>query len=261
MRNKALSVLNTGDAVWTPDQIDLITKTVCKGANQDELKLFLYVAEKSGLDPFARQIHAVFRRDSAAGRNVMSIQTGIDGLRLIAQRTKEYAGSDEAVYEEGDKYPQKAIVTVHRMVQGTRVPFVGVARWSEYYPGNGGAGFMWRKMPYLMLGKVAEALALRKGFPSEMSGIYTDEEMSQANTVIEENNELNEKFAPKEKEVEAYVVPKEEPEPEIEEDKKTCEACGEFLVKSHTKPKLYCPNWQDKSVGEHTVRTIKAVEG
>lgn len=79
-------------------------------------------------------------------------------------------------------HPNKATVTVYRMVSGTRVPFTASARWKEYAQTDkdGNPVAMWKKMPYLMLAKVAEALALRKAFPNDLSGLYTNEEMAQA---------------------------------------------------------------------------------
>jgi len=182
-------VLNTPKNIQDPskltkDRIKLITDTVARGASSDELKLFLLVCQRSGLDPFARQIYFVKRYDSASGESRGTIQTGIDGFRAIAERTGEYAGSDDAIFEESKdksiKYPLKATVSVYRIVKGQKVSFTASARWSEYYPGEK-MGFMWRKMPYAMLGKCAEGLALRKGFAQVLGGLYVHEEMAQAN--------------------------------------------------------------------------------
>lgn len=174
-------------ANWTSDQVELIKNTVAKGATDDELKLFLYTATRTGLDPLTRQIHFVKRWDSKLQREVGAIQTGIDGYRAIAERTGDLAGIDDAVYEEGETGPEKATVAVYRIVKNIRVPFVASARWNEYAPRGSNKAFMWDKMPYLMLGKVAEALALRKAFPLNLSGLYTQEEMAQSdNTPIVE---------------------------------------------------------------------------
>ncbi|RYG44827.1 phage recombination protein Bet [bacterium] len=163
------------DAPEWEAKTELIRRTVAAGATSDELELFLHMAKRAGLDPLARQIHFVKRR----GRGV--VQVGIDGLRLTADRTGLYAGNDDAEFmgiTDGG-YPAKAKVTVYKLVGSQRCPFSATARWDEYYPGDE-QGFMWRKMPHTMLAKCAEALALRKAFPADLSGLYIHEEMEQA---------------------------------------------------------------------------------
>ena len=159
----------------------------------EDLFYFLQVSKNAGLDPTLKQIYAVYRWNSNQGKEVMSIQTGIDGMRAIAERTGKYGGSDDAVFEyeskvdikEPDKI-YKATVTVYKLnpKTGERMPTTASARWSEYFPGERG-GAMWTKMPHVMLSKVAEALALRKAFPVA-SQIYVTEEMDQAKEKLPE---------------------------------------------------------------------------
>ena len=157
----------------TPAQVDLIKSQIAVGATDDELKLFLYVADKSGLDPLTKQIYFIKR----GGK--MTIQTAIDGFRSIADRTGQYSSSDEPIIEEKDGKPIKATVSIGKITQGVIGKFTASARWSEYYPEKGNT-FMWDKMPNTMLGKCAEALALRKAFPQQLTGLYTGDEMDQA---------------------------------------------------------------------------------
>lgn len=163
---------------FTNDQVDLIKSTIAKGATDDELKLFLHFARRTGLDPLAKQIYFQKRRNNKTQKDDLTIITGIDGYRLIADRTGKYVGNDDPVFDN-ENQPRKATVTVYKMIGGVRCPFTASARWEQYFPGDA-MGFMWRKMPHLMLGKCAEALALRKAFPAELSGVYIKEEMDQA---------------------------------------------------------------------------------
>lgn len=180
-----------GENQMSPEQIDLIKRTVAKDATDTELQLFLYTAKRTGLDALTKQIHFVKR----AGQ--MTIQTGIDGYRAIAERTKTLAGIDDAIYDsETNQHPNKATVTVWRNVNGQKVGFTASARWTEYAP-QGNQAFMWNKMPYLMLGKCAEALALRKAFPHDLSGLYTHEEMAQAGNPSEyDTSEVDDNAVP-----------------------------------------------------------------
>ena len=190
------------DGGFTREQVDLIKRTVADGASDDELALFLEVCKSTGLNPFQRQIYAVMRKSKTKrGREwveeqKMVIQTGIDGYRLIAARSGVHAGTSDAEYgpENKDGYPEWARVTVRKVMPGGVIAdFTATARWKEYcqtkdeYQGGEKTGRQvpsgqWPKMPFLMLGKCAEALALRKAFPAELSGVYTNEEMAQADS-------------------------------------------------------------------------------
>jgi len=148
-----------------------------------EMDVFMAAAARYQLNPLANQIYPQIRTDRKTGDRQMIIATGIDGYRTLADRTGCYAGNDDPVFDEPTKAPGMATVTVYKVVGGVRCPFAATARWEQYVP-QSGLDFMWRKMPHLMLGKVAEALALRKAFPAAISGIYTEAEMEQAGPTL-----------------------------------------------------------------------------
>jgi phage recombination protein Bet len=171
--------MSTALATWTLEQTQLISNTIAPGCSSDELKLFAYACQRTGLDPFSRQIYAIRR----AGK--MTIQAGIDGLRSIAERTGELDGSETYwCGEDGQwqdvwlaaKPPAAAKVIIYR--KGCAHPFSGVARFADY-AGQG----LWSKMGATMIAKCAEALALKKAFPANLSGVYTTDEMEQAEEV------------------------------------------------------------------------------
>ena len=166
----------------TSDQRALIKKTIAKDATDAELELFFFDCTRRGVHPLDRLIHFTKR----AGK--YTPVTSIDFMRSRAAATGDYAGQDDTVFTGSPKTPTfLATVTVWKFVHGEKCKFVATARWSEYKPDQ---DFMWQKMPHTLLAKCAEALALRKGFPQELSGLYEAAELQQSEHVDTETGEV-----------------------------------------------------------------------
>jgi phage recombination protein Bet len=237
-------------AQFDESHIDLIKRTICKGGTDDELQMFLHQAKRTGLDPLTRQIYAVKRWDTQAGREVMAIQVSIDGFRLIAERTGKYAGQVGPFWcgKEGawvdvwlsDAPPVAAKVGVLR--DDFKEPCWGVARYKSYAQTkkDGSPTSMWAKMADVMLAKCAESLALRKGFPHELSGLYTSDEMGQASTATDH---------------EAVSRPRVPSPSETHEADKP-----EVVAPKHQKPRMIVPEEND-TFEKWTGRYLTALEG
>ena len=178
--------------VYTADEKALLKRTFLAKGTDDDVELFVKQCERTGLDPFTRQIYATFRwdKDAEPPAYKMSVQATIDGFRVVASRSGDYAGQSGPFWcgSDGDwkdvwladTPPSAAKVGVSR--KGFVEPLNAVGLWEEYKQTkkSGGVAYMWDKMSALMLAKCAEALALRKAFPNDLSGIYSTEEMAQA---------------------------------------------------------------------------------
>jgi phage recombination protein Bet len=177
----------------TPEQLELIKKTVAVGATDDELKLFIYDCQRRGVHPLDRKIHFVKRNTKTGkkdhdGKDIYegraTHQAGIDFLRSKAHGNTLYAGQDPIQFgntlkdASGNEYPESATMTVYKYTMiNERIPITVTIRWKEFYPGES-QGFMWRKMPFHMLGKCCEAMSYRTAFPDELGGLYLEEEAS-----------------------------------------------------------------------------------
>ena len=179
--------LSDGQTFFSDKQIAALRQMGVKDATNGDLAVFFHHCARTGLDPFAKQIYMIGRWSREGTKQ--TIQVGIDGFRLVARRacdrTGESLGYEDTLWcgEDGQwtevwtssEPPVAAKVVVLR--GGLRYP--AVAHWNEYVQTNkdGTPNSMWARMRANQLAKCAEALALRKACPQDLSGIYTDDEI------------------------------------------------------------------------------------
>lgn len=176
---------------FTDQQVTMLRHIGVEKAKDADLQVFFHQCQRTGLDPFARQIYMIERWSKEGPK--YTIQTGIDGYRLIgrraAQRAKETISVKQPLWAHPDGgwrdvwlpawgTPGAAKVTILRGGE----EFTAVALFDEYKQTkrDGGLTQMWAQRPAGQIAKCAEALAWRMAFPQDLAGIYTDTEMEQA---------------------------------------------------------------------------------
>lgn len=176
---------------FTDKQIAALRQLGVQDAGNADLAVFFHHSQRTGLDPFARQIYMIGRWSKDGTK--WTIQTSIDGFRLIGRRAAndrgetlevtdtEWCGED-GVWRDvwlSSEPPAAARVAIIR--NGGRFPAVAMFREYAQTKRDGSLTQMWSEKGTLMIAKCAEALAWRKAFPQDLSGLYTADEMGRAN--------------------------------------------------------------------------------
>jgi len=189
----AALAIRAGQEMWTDKQKAALAVLGIKGASNAELAVFFHYCQRTGLDPFSRQVYGIMRREKQGDAWVdkFTIQVGIDGFRVIRDRIAERKNlrveyEDTVWYDDdgngrdvwlGDYPPAACRVVV--LVDGRRFP--SVLKFSEYcsYNKDGKPIARWATMPAHMIEKCAEANGLRRAFPNDLAGVQLDDETPQ----------------------------------------------------------------------------------
>lgn len=179
--------VHPGQSEWTEAQQAALAQLGVAEASRGDQLVFLHVAQKMGLDPFAGEIFMIGRWDGQLQRKKWTIQIGIEGFRKKSEEHPDYVGSSgpEWCGPDGewrdvwlsDEPPVAARFTVFR--QNFPEPVIAVVHYREYVQkkADGTPVAMWKNMPASQLGKCCESAARRKAFPRRFGGVYAPEEL------------------------------------------------------------------------------------
>lgn len=207
--------IGADQAGFTDVQLSVLRQLGVEDAPEGDIQLFFHQAKRTGLDPFHKQIYMIGRRTNIKRfdedsrqwvdnwQTVYTIQTGIDGYRVLGHRTARNRGDevevkaplwrgrttgwDDVWLGAADNPPAAAKVCI--VVNGQS--YVATAMYAEYVQTSGRGdnekpNKMWRKMPANQLAKCAEAAAWRLAYPSDFSGMVLEDAVQ----VIDEHGDV-----------------------------------------------------------------------
>jgi RecT family len=195
--------IESGQTRWSEMQLAAFGQLGIKDAPEGDKAVLLHVSQRTGLDPFSRQIYMIGRQEKVPGtrdqwRTKYTIQTGIEGFRVIRGRAEHLEGvrgilSRPVYYDaEGTEYPvwffQRPPVAVEmtytvRDRNGVDTPYTSILRFDEYRQTRKDKddqlvlSGQWAVKPVHMLEKCTEADVYRKAFPQDYSGVDLDDAM------------------------------------------------------------------------------------
>lgn len=193
-----------GEVVLTRD---IVRKYITKGnANitDAEADMCIELCKRLKLDPFVTgEVHLIKYKENVPAQLVVGYRTYV----RRAEEHPEYIGKEdgiivtrgnEIVKKEGAcLYPTEKLIggwcLVKRLKHGKETKIYKEVALSEYYQNTP----KWQATPTFMISKVAIAQALRDAFPRDYNGIYTPEEVLEAEIVGIDDEESRPNNAPK----------------------------------------------------------------
>lgn len=173
----------------SPEDMKLLREQYLRDYHPDDVEMFLRRCERTRIDPMTGQI---FMRPDAKEQDARGPDgkykkaltiTGVQGFLNVADRSGVYDGEEPILWcgqdgqwtdvwlQAGNPIASKA--TVWR--KDRRLPSVAVVKWKAVNK----PGWAWQSMPDHMLGKCALCAALRKAFPSQLTGVYETDEIAE----------------------------------------------------------------------------------
>lgn len=213
---KSLATIEPDQQRFTEQQVAILRQLGIEEATQGDLDLFFHYCRTTGLDPFRRQIYMIGRNTKVSewvdderaqnGRRKVekwvtkyTIQTGIDGYRRNGREAAKRHGDSLAFEgpfwcgEDGEwreVWPAKTPPTAAKFtVYRNGEPFSAVVHYDEFVQTgyNGEPNSMWAKMPRNQTAKCAEAMAFRRAYPDDFSGLVY-EDAAQPTVIDQEGN-------------------------------------------------------------------------
>ena len=162
MSTDVMRIAEAQKFIWDVDMVETVKQTVCRGATDAQLKIFIEVCKATGLNPFLKEIWFVPNVGVMAGR---------DGYLRIANDHPMFDGMSTTVERDSDGIPIKATCSVWRKDRAH--PITCEAFYNEYKKNSQ----VWTTYKSAMISKVAEVLALKRSF--SINGIVTEEEIGE----------------------------------------------------------------------------------